>query len=151
MMSKSGSQPVKNRLKGQSIRFRTGKSSYPLCGTHCNDSCQALRRSRTSNAEDDRDNILTSVMPSVPESGATNLILHAHNARPRPARKSPTSCEGKGLRLAIRPLHFAHLAPSDLFPFRYVKDRLQEFYISTSQPAPSKFPRLSSAKARKHV
>jgi transposase len=85
----------------------------------------ALPKGRTFNTEYYRDNILAALTRSQPEDNVRKLVVHADNARAHTAQKCRTFCEENRLRLAPHPPYSSDLAPSDLFLFGYVKERLK--------------------------
>jgi transposase len=85
----------------------------------------ALPKGRTFNAEYYRDNILAALTQFQQEDDGRKLVVHADNARAHTAQKCRIFCEVNGLRLSPPPLYSPDLAPSDLFLFGYVKERLK--------------------------
>jgi transposase len=85
----------------------------------------ALPKVRTFNAEYYRDNILLALIQLQPEDDGRKLVVHADNAGAHTAQKCRTFCEENGLRLAPHPPYSHDLAPSNVFLFGYVKERLK--------------------------
>jgi transposase len=85
----------------------------------------ALPKGRTFNAEYYRDNILAALTQLQPEDDGRKLVVHADNARAHTAQKCRTFCEENGLRFVLHPPYSPDLAPSDLFLFGYVMERLK--------------------------
>jgi transposase len=85
----------------------------------------ALPKGHIFHTEYYHDNILAALAQPQLEDGGRKLVVHADNAKTHTAQKRRTFCQENGLRLTFHPSYSPHLAPSDLFLFDYVKERLK--------------------------
>jgi hypothetical protein len=85
----------------------------------------AFPKGGTFNAEDYRENILAALTQLQPEDNGRKIVVHADNARAHTAQKCRTFCEENAVRFAPHPPYSPDLAPSDIFLFGYVKERLK--------------------------
>jgi hypothetical protein len=85
----------------------------------------ALPTGRLFDAKYYRDNIFTALIQLHPEPGRRQLVVHADSARPHIDQQCGTFRGKAGLRLVTHPLDSRHLAPSNFFLFRHVKNCFQ--------------------------
>jgi transposase len=94
---------------------------------------EALPKDRRFHAEYDRDKILRELIRLRPQAGERNLVIHADILSPHTAQKGRAFCSENGLRIATHPPYSPDFAPSDLFPFDYVKDSLQGIIFASRE------------------
>jgi hypothetical protein len=85
----------------------------------------APRKGRTFDAEYYRDDILAALTQLQSEGEGRKVVGNADNGKAHTAQKCWTFCEDNGLRLVPHPPHSHDLAPSDVFLFDDVKERLK--------------------------
>jgi histone-lysine N-methyltransferase SETMAR len=91
---------------------------------------KALSKWSKLNAQYYTNNILVAISDWRRLSGRTQqgkLWLHADNARPHTARVSTDYITRNGMKRAPHPPYSPDLAPSDFFPFGYVKRKLMRY------------------------
>jgi hypothetical protein len=87
-------------------------------GFHLLDS---LPKGRIFDAEYDRENILSALLPLRLWADGRKLMILADNASPSTSRKCTNFCAENAARFAAHPPYSPHLVPSDFFLFGYVK------------------------------
>jgi hypothetical protein len=92
---------------------------------------KALSKGMSFNAEYYRDNIVTELLPTLPQADGRRLVLHADNARVHTARKCQACCTEIRLGSAAHPPYSPDLALSDFFLFGDLKHLLQGVIIAS--------------------